>query len=75
MQQPTTSNKPDDAREAKARSEEREAKRQEQIRRSEALIALLKEWAQGDAEEQRRTWELLERGLQENPITFRRPGL
>lgn len=71
MQQTTTSNTPDNARE----DEEREAKRQEQIRRSEALIALLNEWAQGDAEEQRRTWELLERDLQENPITFRRPDL
>ncbi|HEX6819119.1 MAG TPA: hypothetical protein VF120_12145 [Ktedonobacterales bacterium] len=68
MQQPTT-------QQGEPSNEALEAKREEQIRRSEALIALLNEWAQGDAEEQRRTWELLERGLQENPITFRRPEL
>jgi hypothetical protein len=50
---------------------EREAKRQEQIRRNQALIDLLNERDQEDAEEQRETWEAIEKGLRENPITFR----
>lgn len=51
--------------------EAREAKRQEQIRRNQAAIEMLKEWEQGDEEEQRETWEVIEKGLREHPITFR----
>jgi hypothetical protein len=54
--------------------EEREAKRQEQIKRNQALVALLAEWAQGDAqdqEEHRETWELLQRVLDEDRLSSR----
>jgi len=72
MQQPTTSDKPDDAHEAEEREPaEREAKRQEQIRRNQAAIEMLNEWMQEDPEEQRETWEIIERSLRENPIQFR----
>ena len=55
--------------------EEREARRQEQIRRNQALIALMDEWSQGDEqdqEEQRETWELLKRLLDEDRPSYRR---
>jgi hypothetical protein len=64
MQQPTT--QPDELTD-----EQREAKRQEQIRRNQAAIEMLQEWLQEDPEEQRETWEIIEKGLRENPITFR----
>jgi hypothetical protein len=54
--------------------EEQEARRQEQIKRNQALVALLDEWAQGDAhdqEEQRETWELLQRVLDEDRLSSR----
>ncbi len=55
--------------------EEREARRQEQIRRNQALIELLDEWAHGTAEdqdEQRETWELLKRALDEDRLSSRK---
>ena len=67
MQQPKTSNKPDDTREAEERAAaEREAKRQEQIRRNQAAIEMLNEWMQEDPEEQRETLEYLMRVLDED---------
>lgn len=67
MQQPITS--------PQHRSDqEREAERQEQIRRNQGLIALLDEWAQGDEQdqaEQRETWELLQRLLDEDRLSSR----
>lgn len=68
MQQPTTSPQ-------HWTSEEREARRQEQIKRNQGLIALLDEWAQGDAqdqEEQRETWDLLQRVLDEDRLSPRK---
>lgn len=68
MQQPTTP-----ARDLT--SEEREARRQEQIRRNQALIALMNEWAEGDTadqEEQRETWEILKRVLDEDRLSSRK---
>lgn len=54
--------------------EEREARRQEQIKRNQLLVALLDEWAQGDAldqAEQRETWEELQRLLEEDRLSSR----
>ncbi len=68
MQQPTTP-----ARDLTG--EEREARRQEQIRRNQALIALMNEWAEGDTEdqeEQRETWEILKRVLDEDRLSPRK---
>lgn len=55
--------------------EEREARRQEQARQNQALIEMLNEWAQGDdqdQEEQRETWELLKRLLDEDRPSTRK---
>ena len=55
--------------------EEREARRQEQIKRNQALIEMLDEWSQGDEqdqEEQRETWELLKRLLDEDRPSSRK---
>jgi hypothetical protein len=65
MQQPTTrTNDPD--------AEQREAKRQEQIRRNQALIELLNEWDQEDPEEQRETLEFLMKALDEDRPSYRK---
>jgi hypothetical protein len=45
--------------------QEREARKQEQIRRNQALIALLDELRREDPEDQRETWEILERAIKE----------
>jgi hypothetical protein len=50
-------------------AEEREAQRQEQIRRNQAALQMLDEWDQEDPEEQHETWEIIERMLRED--TFR----
>lgn len=50
--------------------EEREAQRQEQIRRNQAALQMLDEWDQEDPEEQRETWEIIERMLREDPLGF-----
>jgi hypothetical protein len=71
MQQPTTS----PHQQAEEERAAKEAKRQEQIRRNQGLIALLDEWADGDAEdqeEQRETWELLKRYLDEDRLSYRK---
>jgi hypothetical protein len=55
--------------------EEQEARRQEQIKRNQALIEMLNEWSQGDEqdqEEQRETWELLKRLLDEDRPSYRK---
>jgi hypothetical protein len=55
--------------------EEQEARRQEQIKRNQALIEMLDEWSQGDEqdqEEQRETWELLKRLLDEDRPSYRK---
>lgn len=55
--------------------EEREVRRQEQIRQNQALIELMNEWSQGDEqdqEEQRETWELLKRLLDEDRSSYRK---
>jgi hypothetical protein len=55
--------------------EEREARRQEQIKQNQALIALLNEWAEGDEQDQevqRETWELLKRLLDEDRPSSRK---
>ncbi len=69
----TTPQQANEDAECQAReAEEREAKRQEQIRRNQAAIQMLQEWAEeGDPEEQRETWEIIERGLREHPFTLR----
>jgi hypothetical protein len=51
--------------------EEREAQRQEQIRRNQAALQMLNEWDQEDPEEQRETWEIIERMLREDPFRLR----
>lgn len=71
MQQPTTSAQQQTEEERAAEG----AKRQEQIRRNQGLIDLLHEWADGDAsdqEEQRETWELLKRYLDEDRLSYRK---
>lgn len=68
MQQPAT--QPQELNE-----EQREAQRQEQIRRNQALIELLNEWEHGspeEAEEQRETWEMLKKLLDEDRPSFRK---
>jgi hypothetical protein len=65
MQQPAT--QPDELTD-----EQREAKRQEQIRRNQALIELLNSWDQEDAEEQRETLEFLMRALDEDRPSYRK---
>lgn len=55
-------------------AEEREARRQEQIKLNQAALRVLEELDQGDPEEQRQRWEALERMLAEEPITFRQPS-
>jgi hypothetical protein len=52
-------------------AEEREAQRQEQIRRNQALLKLLDQWDQEDEQEQRVTWEIIERMLREDPFRLR----
>jgi hypothetical protein len=52
-------------------AEEREAQRQEQIRRNQAALQMLDEWDQEDPEEQRETWEIIERMLREDPFRLR----
>jgi hypothetical protein len=55
--------------------EEREARRQEQIKQNQALIEMLNEWSEGDGhdqEEQRETWELLKRLLDEDRPSYRK---
>jgi len=52
--------------------EEREARRQEQIRRNQALIALLDELEQEDPEEQRATWEFVKRALDDDRPSYRK---
>ncbi len=65
MQQPSThANEPD--------AEQRETQRQEQIRRNQALIDLLNEWDQEDAEEQRETLEFLMKALDEDRPSYRK---
>jgi hypothetical protein len=49
-------------------ADERERQRQEQIQRNQAALEWLKELDQGDPEEQRETWELIERMLREFPV-------
>jgi hypothetical protein len=49
-----------------------EAQRQEQIRRNQAAIEMLQEWDQEDPEEQRVTWEFLQRVLDEDRPSFRK---
>ncbi len=56
----------------KLTSEEREAKRQEQIRRNQGLIDLLDELEQEDPEDQRATWEFLKRALDEDRPSSRK---
>ena len=59
----------------KLTQEEREARRQEQIKRNQALIEMLNEWSKGDEqdqEEQRETWELLKRLLDEDRPSYQR---
>ena len=52
-------------------AEEREAQRQEQIRRNQAALQMLDEWDQEDPEEQRETWEIIGRMLREDPFRLR----
>jgi hypothetical protein len=52
-----------------------EERRQEQIRRNQAVIDLLNAWEQEDEEEQRETCEILRRALEEDPLSFRRVAL
>ena len=49
--------------------ENREERRQEQIRRNMAALEMLRDWDQEDPEEQRETWEILKHTLDED-----RPG-
>jgi hypothetical protein len=44
----------------------------EQIRRNQAAIELLRSWRDGDAEEQRETWEYLRRALDEDRLSDRK---
>lgn len=65
MQQPAVNPNP---------QEEAEERRQRQIRENQALIDLLDEWIQEDAETETAEpdpWDELRQALEENPITFR----
>lgn len=56
-------------------AQEREERRLEQIQRNQALIELLNGWAEGEPdeqEEQRETWELLKRALDEDRSSYRK---
>lgn len=44
---------------------------QAQVRRNEAVLALLEAWDKGDPDEQRETWAILKQALDEHPISFR----
>jgi len=46
-----------------------EERRQEQIRRNQAALEMLRQWDQEDPDEQRATWEFLKHALDED-----RPG-
>jgi hypothetical protein len=52
-------------------AEEREAQRQEQVRRNQAPLKLLDQWDQEDEQEQRETWEIIERMLKEDRFRLR----
>ncbi len=55
--------------------EERETRRQEQVRRNQPLVDLLNEWSHGDEqdqEEQQETWELVKRLLDEDRPSYRK---
>ena len=59
----------------KLTEEEREARRQEQVRRNQPIIDLLNEWSHGDEqdqEEQRETWDLVKRLLDEDRPSYRK---
>lgn len=65
MQQPNT--------QTNASEEElREMRRQEQIRRNQAAIEMLKEWQREDPEEQRETLEFLMKALDEDRPSHRK---
>jgi hypothetical protein len=49
-------------------ADERERQRQEQVQRNQAALEWLKDLDRGDPEEQRETWELIERMLREFPV-------
>lgn len=51
---------------------DRARKREEQIRRSQAALAMLDEWDQEDPEEQRETLEFLMRALDEDRTSYRK---
>lgn len=64
MQQTTTNPSP---------QEGNEERRQRQAEQSKALIDLLESWTtEGDAEEQRETWDIIRKGLDEHPFQIRR---
>jgi len=68
MQQPTTSPQQQTEEERAAK----EAKRQEQIRRNQALIEVLDELEREDPEDQRETLEFLMRALDEDRWSYRK---
>ena len=65
MNQPTT---PSDS----LSEQEREARRQEQIRRNQAALEMLENWDQEDPEEQRETLAFLMRVLDEDRPSYRK---
>ena len=65
MQQPTTPTHD-------VTDEEREARRQEQLRRGQQLIELLNELEREDPEDQRETLEFLMRALDEDRTSYRK---
>jgi hypothetical protein len=69
MSDPITQNS--DQQHDERSAEERRARRQEQIRRNHALLKLLDQWDQEDKQEQRETWEIIERMLKEDPFRLR----
>jgi len=68
MHQPTTSPQ----QQAEEERAAKEAKRQEQIRRNQALIEVLDELEREDPEDQRETLEFLMRALDEDRWSYRK---
>ena len=66
QQSDTTAHDPAPVHELSA--EECETRRREQMRRNQAALEWLEELDHGDPEEQRETWELIERMIRDDPV-------
>ncbi len=51
---------------------EAEERREQQMRRNQAVIDLLNSWEDDDPEEQRETWAFLKQALDEDRLSYRK---